>query len=149
MDWTHTSLICASHHELGRVFNSEYCLDLDCGLHDRVCSVWDGAKGSMGSIGMDHRLRGARAALHLRVQFLSRVESGISLSRNCSPNRCSGRDQLGRRSLHQLRGCDFMDRRCHVVVVCGSERVSSPALAADVDLAQLSDLYHFQCDGCI
>ena len=44
LERSHTSLICASRNELGRVINSEYRLDLDCGLHDRVYCVCDSAE---------------------------------------------------------------------------------------------------------
>src|SRR5262245_20481827 len=72
---SHTSPICASRNEFGRVSNTQYDLDLDRGLHDRVCRVCAKTTRSLGSAGMDYWLCCTCYALHLRIQFLSRVES--------------------------------------------------------------------------
>ena len=104
---------------------------------------------AVGAAGMDHRLRGSPCSLRLRVPFLSRVESCSRVRRHRSPDGGGDREQLGRRSVHQLRGCDVMDGRRDVVVVCRIDCVSPSLVVDNAWLARFLDLYHLQRDSCL
>ena len=97
---------------------------------------------------MDDRLRGSCYTLHRRVSFLSLVESAIRLHRDRSPDRAGVFDQLGRRAVYKLRGCNFMDRRRHLVVARGIELLSTSPVAVNIALARLLTVHHLQRHGC-
>ena len=57
-------------------------------------------------------------------------------------------DQLGRRAVYKLRGCNFMDRRRRVVVACRIECLSSSPVVDNVAVARLLTVHHLQRDSC-